>query len=530
MTLSQALAIPERRVGGRCELFLPFARGGMASIYIGRWADADGWSRVVAVKTLLPQLAADARLSAMFQDEAKLVSQIRHPNVLAPIDVVQEGGELFMVMDYVHGATLSQLMRAGARHERYIPLSIAMRIMVDVLQGLHAAHEATDERGQSLQMIHRDVSPQNVLIGVDGRSRLIDFGVAKALNRVSTTRTGEIKGKLCYFAPEQLLGDPLSRRTDVYGASVVMWQLLTGQKLFEGRNLAEVTHDILRATIEPPSRFRYGVTRELDAIVMRGLSRDPSARWESAEAMACAIDGLRRTSIHGEVGDWVQCIDKSRLDELAQLVAAIENAPFLPAVSLARHVPPPLRPSSRPTVPSPPRRPPAPTPPPPSRRAPRRLPPPPASTRLPPVRRPLFSAVPVFDEDPLHVPTRTQLTSQADLTPASATPAKLNHLSTWLMFATVLGTVVATLWRSQPLPLPDHATAAPAQPTAARPLPLPPPAAPPTLPVTAVGVAPSASASTAPEADTEPPRETQQPRSRGQETGDDLSPRKSPGF
>jgi eukaryotic-like serine/threonine-protein kinase len=194
----------------RYVLFDEIGVGGMASVHLGRLLGPAGFTRTVAIKRLHPHLAKDPQLAAMFLDEARLAAAIRHANVVATLDVVEQEGELFLVMEYVHGASLSRLVReTGA-----IDPSIASAVVTGALHGLHAAHEAKDEEGHALEIVHRDVSPENVLVGVDGGARLLDFGVAKAASRLQTTRDGSIKGKLRYMAPEQLAGRKVTRRRD----------------------------------------------------------------------------------------------------------------------------------------------------------------------------------------------------------------------------------------------------------------------------------------------------------------------------
>src|SRR5690606_10341520 len=204
---------------GRCELFAEIAHCGMATIHLGRWVGAGGFAKTVAVKALHPQFARDPEFVKMFLAEARVVARIRHPNVMPTIDLVEEAGELFIVMDYIHGATLAHLMRAARRAGERMPTDIVLRIVAGMLQGLHAAHDAKNAQGEPMCVIHRDVSPENVLIGVDGYARLIDFGIATAMGRFSATGEGQVKGKIGYLTPEQVLGDPLDRRTDVFSAS-----------------------------------------------------------------------------------------------------------------------------------------------------------------------------------------------------------------------------------------------------------------------------------------------------------------------
>ena len=340
---------PHRQIG-RCELFAEIAHGGMATVHLGRWIGAGGFVKTVAVKALHAQFARDPEFVRMFLDEAQVVARIRHPNVMPTIDLVEERGELFIVMEFVESVTLSELIKRMRRQRQRVPVNIVMRVMTGVLQGLHSAHDVKDVQGRAMGLIHRDVSPENILVGTDGYARLIDFGIARALGRHSSTREGQVKGKLGYLAPEQVTGDPLDRRTDVFSASVVLWQALTGRKLFRARTIAEVTHKILYATMYPPSRFVPELGTGYDAIVMRGLERTAQKRWNTAEEMAEALEGLGAMASHREVGEWVRATASDRLARITKLVKAVENAPLTDASNeelerpLSIHpAPPPMR-------------------------------------------------------------------------------------------------------------------------------------------------------------------------------------------
>ncbi|HEY6463032.1 MAG TPA: serine/threonine-protein kinase, partial [Polyangiaceae bacterium] len=241
------------RVVGRYALYDTIASGGMASVHLGRLLGHVGFERTVAIKRLHPQYARDPDFVSMFLDEARVVGRVRHPNVVPTLDVVAADGELFIVMEYVQGESLARLIRAsGARGER-IPPAFAATIVAGVLHGLHAAHEAKNERGEPLGVVHRDVSPQNVIVGTDGVPRVLDFGVAKAAGRIQTTREGQLKGKLGYMAPEQISG-VVSPATDVYAAAVVLWESLTGRRLFLADGDAHLMKLVLEARIEAPSK------------------------------------------------------------------------------------------------------------------------------------------------------------------------------------------------------------------------------------------------------------------------------------
>jgi serine/threonine-protein kinase len=315
----------EMRRVGRCLLVGELAQGGMATIHLGRWTGGGGFSRVVAVKALHRQFSADPDFRAMLLDEARLVARIRHPNVVPIVDLIEERGELFILMEHVESVTLGYLCSEARRRRQRIPPGVTKRILVGILHGLHAAHHATDEKGRSLAVIHRDVSPDNVLVGSDGHARLIDFGIARALGRSGATREGWIKGKPSYLAPEQVTSDPLSQRSDVWGASVVLWEALTGKRLFRASTPAELVLAILEQPIAPPSSLVPGLPRALDAIVLKGLSRRAEERWPSAEAMAEAIEAAGGLASHRMVGEWVRLVAHARLQATRELVAAVER-------------------------------------------------------------------------------------------------------------------------------------------------------------------------------------------------------------
>ncbi len=298
----------------------------MATVYLGRDLDIQGSGRTVAIKRLRPQFAKDPEFVAMFLDEARLTERIRHPNVVPTFDVVTADGELFIVMEYVQGESLSRLSRAMQGQLERVPIPILLRVMRDALQGLHAAHEACDDHGASLEIVHRDVTPQNIFVGIDGLGRLLDFGVAKAAGRSQTTRDGQIKGKLAYMAPEQLRGGTVTRQTDVYAASVVLWELLAGQRLFAGGNEAAVIARLVKRDIQPPSAFVPEIPPELDEIVMRGLEADLEERYGTAEDLCVALAGSGvQAAAHAEVGAWVQEIAKAALDDRAARILATER-------------------------------------------------------------------------------------------------------------------------------------------------------------------------------------------------------------
>jgi ABC-type sugar transport system substrate-binding protein len=238
------------------------------------------------------------------------------------LDALRVKGEVFLVMDYVAGASLSHLNRLMRRRDERIPPLVAVAIVAGMLQGLHAAHEAKDEQGAHLEIVHRDVSPQNALVGTDGITRLIDFGVAKATGRLQSTRSGQLKGKLAYMAPEQVRGEPVTRRADVYSASVILWETLTSKRLFEADNEANLLSKMLTAQVSVPSSIVSDLPRSLDRAVMRGLHRDPAKRYESAREMAAHIEACIGVASPSEISDW---LERTVGDELRERAARIES-------------------------------------------------------------------------------------------------------------------------------------------------------------------------------------------------------------
>lgn len=321
----------------------------MASVWLARQCGDGDFSRVVAIKQLFPQYAKDPQFVAMFHDEARLAARVRHPNVVSTIDVVvADGGEVFIVMEYIAGESLSRLLAAARGRREPVDPPIAVAITISVLEGLHAAHQATNERGVPLKIVHRDMSPQNVIVGSDGVARVVDFGIAKAIGRQQeTTQTGQLKGKVCYMAPEQLGTKAVDRRCDVWAVSVVLWEMLSGRQLFEDAPAALRYH----AGIDqiPPPECQTGVDPSLVKIVERGLSRDPNDRFGSAREMIVALEKAMAPASTRRVAQWVQKLAKDTLRERAQLVEELEVL----SGKLSAHTPT-SPPSPSPTGPPPP--------------------------------------------------------------------------------------------------------------------------------------------------------------------------------
>jgi hypothetical protein len=324
--VGEAENVYSRRAVGRYRLYEAIAAGGMATVHYGRMLGPVGFSRTVAVKRLHREYARDPEFVAMFMDEARLAARIHHPNVVQTLDVVSSDGELFLIMEYVPAVSLSQLLLAAQTRMERAPLAVAAAIIAHVLRGLHAAHEAIDEEGNPLDIVHRDVSPQNILVGADGSARVLDFGVAKATGRsTQVTREGQVKGKFAYMAPEQITNVGVTRQSDIFAASIVLWETLTGRRLFQAESEPALLARVLSAPIEPPSAVVAGLGRDLDEVTLRGLARDLSARYLTAREMARDLEAHTSLGTASQVGEWVERLAGDDLARRAVRVAEIEN-------------------------------------------------------------------------------------------------------------------------------------------------------------------------------------------------------------
>ena len=318
-------ASPSQREIGRYSLYGEIASGGMATVYVGRLNAAGGFGRIVAIKRLHAHLARDPEFVSMFLDEARLAARIHHPNVVSTLDVVQSEDELFVVMEYIRGESLSKLARTLDELGERIPIPVVTAIAGGMLQGLHAAHMATDERGAPLGIVHRDVSPQNVLVGEDGVARVLDFGVAKAASRLQQTREGQLKGKLGYMSPEQISEQEVTAQSDIYAAGIVLWEALAGRFLFRGQTDGETLHRIVERAVLAPSEHHVAISPELDAVVLRALEVEPEKRFATARDMAIALEGAVRGASSMEVGEWLQRVAAPTLQSRHKMVHDIES-------------------------------------------------------------------------------------------------------------------------------------------------------------------------------------------------------------
>lgn len=340
---------------GRYEVLLLLASGGMATVYIARRGGVAGFERLVAIKVLHPHLAHDEEFISMFLDEARLAARIRHPNVVATLDISDTQGDgYFLVMDYVEGDHLGHLLRAAGKLGERLPVPVVSRIVMDALSGLDAAHNLFDAGQKRLDLVHRDLSPHNLLVGADGIARITDFGVAKAQVRLSSTRDGQFKGKLSYMAPEQAASGEADQRSDLFSMGIVLWEALTGRRLFRGENNADVLNKILNPKVPKPSQLDAALA-PFDAVAERALAREPEDRFQTAEeffeAVETAAASCGGVATPRAVGREVKRLLGDKIDRenvsIRDAIDALGRNELLPGV-----LPRPIESGSQPTFPS----------------------------------------------------------------------------------------------------------------------------------------------------------------------------------
>ncbi|HEY8430227.1 MAG TPA: serine/threonine-protein kinase [Sandaracinaceae bacterium] len=306
MEQPQAPAAPVAQFG-RYEVLFKIAAGGMAEVYAARMVGEGGFEKMVALKRMLPTLAEDEKFVRMFLDEGRLAANIASPHVVQTLDLGRaEDDSLFLVMELVVGISLSALTKRLARTGTPMPVPVAVEILAQAAQGLHDAHEARTMYGEPLGIVHRDVSPQNVLVDVTGRARITDFGVARALQRMTNTQTGEVKGKLAYFAPEQARAKPIDRRADIFALGIVAWETIAGRRLFAGDNPAEVLMKLMELPVPRLDRLRSDVPPALADAIAGALERDRERRTQTAADFAHALRTSCVPASAAEVGRFVR--------------------------------------------------------------------------------------------------------------------------------------------------------------------------------------------------------------------------------
>ncbi|MFP2912306.1 serine/threonine protein kinase, partial [Pyxidicoccus sp. 3LFB2] len=315
---------------GKYELLRKIASGGMGQIFLAR-EYGTGFERLVVLKLILPHLAEDDEFLSMFLDEAGLVARLTHPNLITILDLTEIEGRHCLAMEYVQGDDVRRLDKFSRAHGKPLPVGLILRIIADAAAGLHYAHEARDPQGKPMRLVHRDVSPQNILVGFDGGVKVIDFGVAKAATSSQNTATGVLKGKYPYMSPEQANGQSIDARSDLFALGVVMWELLTGKRLFKGESDLMTLRLVKDCQVPRPSQLNPKLPPGLDEILLKALAPTPEARYPDCGAFRLALEdyalNLRLPSSSAHLAAYLREVyaeriatetDPAKLDQLAE--------------------------------------------------------------------------------------------------------------------------------------------------------------------------------------------------------------------
>jgi serine/threonine-protein kinase len=302
--------------------------GGMATVWAARLRGSRGFQKMVALKTILPRFSSDPQYERLFLDEARLTAQVRHPNVAQILDLGEDNGLLFLAMEWIEGVSLSELLRAGAECGVQIPLSVAIRIATQAAAGLHAAHELRNAAGELVGLVHRDVSPQNILVSFEGITKVIDFGIAKVMRdgAEDATRSFQVRGKVGYLSPEQISDAATDRRVDVFALGVVLYVLTTGSHPFEGRGPLATLYNISQEPVTPPSTIRKDFPAELEAAILKCLEKDSARRFATCDELVWALESSMPADLRATDQDVAVFVRSLAGDLGAQRSRALEIA------------------------------------------------------------------------------------------------------------------------------------------------------------------------------------------------------------
>jgi serine/threonine protein kinase len=319
-----SLLPPPQRRFGRYELLCRFASGGMANLYLARFCGPGGFNKLVAIKRIHEHLTDDEDFVGMFVDEARLAARIEHPNVVQVIELGAVDTSYFIAMEYVPGESLVALLRRAAP-----PLEVSARIISQAALGLHAAHELRDAHGEPLQVVHRDVSPGNILVSYQGVVKVTDFGVARASSNIHTTAAGTVKGKFAYMSPEQARSGSIDRRADIFALGIVLYEITTRRRLFKSDSDMVTMAKVLNETIAPPSEIVDDYPQKLEEVVMGALQRDPQRRYQTAQAFHEALESFIAASgapvLQSTIGELMQRNFADRIAEKEQFLRLSED-------------------------------------------------------------------------------------------------------------------------------------------------------------------------------------------------------------
>ncbi|MFL5319493.1 MAG: protein kinase domain-containing protein [Myxococcaceae bacterium] len=307
---------------GKYQLIKRLATGGMAQIYLARQLGLEGFQKQLVVKRILPHLAENEEFVRMFLQEARIAARLNHPNVVQIFDFGAEAESYFIAMEYIHGEDVRRVWKRAEAQGESIPVPLVCRVVLDAAAGLDYAHKKADDAGRPLNIVHRDVSPQNILITFEGGVKVVDFGIAKAADQATVTRSGVLKGKYSYMSPEQANGKRVDNRTDIFALGIVLYELLTGTRLFKRSNDVQTLQAVMECKVAPPSEVDARVPKDLDPIVMRALELHPEDRYQTATEMQLALENwlierkLSSSSVH--LANYMQGLYRERLEREKQ--------------------------------------------------------------------------------------------------------------------------------------------------------------------------------------------------------------------
>jgi serine/threonine-protein kinase len=323
---------------GKYVLLDRVAVGGMAEIFLARQEGPEGFEKIIVIKRIRPHLSNQKTFVTMFLNEAKLAAQLNHPNIVQIYDLGKIGPSYFIAMECILGRDMRRIIPKAQALGIAFPMVHALKIASSVCEGLYYAHQRVDLRGEPLRIVHRDVTPENIVVSFDGTVKILDFGIAKAANQIEQARAGEIKGKLSYMSPEQCMGKALDQRSDLFSLGAVLYEWITGAKLFTGPSDVSILKAITDQPIEPPSRLRTGVPEAVDRILMKALERDRERRYQTAWEMQTDIERyLARvdsppSSI--DLAHFLRTLFKDELEEERQRLLAQGAAPSPPLLEV----------------------------------------------------------------------------------------------------------------------------------------------------------------------------------------------------
>jgi hypothetical protein len=307
---------------GRYELLKRLAGGGMGEVYLARQRGSAGFQKLLVIKTLLPHLCENEELIVMFKDEARVTAQLIHPNICQIVGFEQVDGIYYMAMEYLRGEDLRRLWKACEQNGTPLPVPLICRVISDAAAGLDFAHSLRDSAGQPYNIVHRDISPQNILVTFEGGVKVIDFGVAKASGRAQHTRTGALKGKYSYMSPEQVAGDAVDNRSDIFALGIVLHELLTGHRLFKADSDVQTLSRVRDCVVRPPSSLNPQLPAGLDAIVLKALAKNPRHRFRTAQELRLALEDWltqdRMSASSAHLAEFLKVVYAERLSKEAR--------------------------------------------------------------------------------------------------------------------------------------------------------------------------------------------------------------------